>query len=101
MKTGSGSVAACDGICAQVAAGNQLFHLVVDSDSIAAQLTTMLRNEKAGRVTFIPLNQVRAQDVKYPDAGNDALPLVKKLTLEAKFKDAVHQVCMYISAACR
>ncbi|CAL8464327.1 g3862 [Coccomyxa elongata] len=76
----------------EVAAGNQLFHLVVDSDNIAAQLTTMLRNEKAGRVTFIPLNQVRAQDVKYPDAGNDALPLVRKLTFEAKFKDAVHQV---------
>ncbi len=87
-------------MCVQVAAGNQLFHLVVDSDNIAAQLTTMLRNEKAGRVTFIPLNQVRAQDVKYPDAGNDALPLVKKLTFEAKFKDAVHQVCSLPHTCC-
>lgn len=46
------------GTCAQVSAGNQLFHILVDNDDIAARLSTMLKQEKAGRVTFIPLNQV-------------------------------------------
>ncbi len=51
----------------------------------------MLKKEQAGRVTFIPLNQVRAQNVNYPNVGDDALPLVKKLKFEARYKDAVHQ----------
>lgn len=80
------------GTCVQVSAGNQLFHILVDTDDIAARLSAMLKKEQAGRVTFIPLNQVRAQNVTYPNVGDDALPLVKKLKFDARFKDAVHQV---------
>jgi chromosome segregation ATPase len=75
-----------------VSAGNQLFHILVDTDDIAARLSAMLKKEQAGRVTFIPLNQVRSQNVTYPNVGDDALPLVKKLRFDARFKDAVHQV---------
>ena len=44
-------------VCSQVSAGNQLFHMVVDNDEIATKITGLLAKEKAGRVTFIPLNR--------------------------------------------
>ncbi|KAH9251965.1 hypothetical protein BASA81_010169 [Batrachochytrium salamandrivorans] len=40
----------------EVAAGNQLLHVVVDTDKTAAALMQGLVDKKAGRVTFKPLN---------------------------------------------
>lgn len=42
----------------QVAAGNQLFHLIVDNDSTAAHIMQKLEKGNLGRVTFMPLNKV-------------------------------------------
>ena len=38
----------------EVAAGNSLFHVVVDNDSTAARLMKRLERDKLGRVTFLP-----------------------------------------------
>jgi structural maintenance of chromosome 3 (chondroitin sulfate proteoglycan 6) len=46
----------------QVAAGNQLFHIVVENDEIATRITGLLREENGGRATFIPLNRLHPQD---------------------------------------
>ena len=79
----------------QVSAGNQLFHVVVDTDEIATRITGLLAAEKAGRVTFVPLNRVRPSPVAYPtDVGDDAIPLVTKLRFEPAYRDAVVQVWM-------
>lgn len=79
-------------IMPQVSAGNQLFHVVVDNDDVATRITALLTQEKAGRVTFIPLNRINPQPVQYPDFGDDALPLVNKINCAEQHKKAVAQV---------
>ena len=80
------------GTCAQVSAGNQLFHMVVDTDDIATRITALLAAERAGRVTFVPLNRMRPQPVTYPDCGSDAFALMRKLHFDEVYRDAVQQV---------
>lgn len=75
----------------QVSAGNQLFHVVVDDDDVATRITALLTAEKAGRVTFIPLNRINPGPVQYPDFGDDALPLVDKINCAERHKTAVAQ----------
>jgi len=80
----------CDGkfnTAVDVAAGNQLFHMVVDSDDIAAKLVEELKQASAGRVTFMPLNRLRVEPE--PDPGEGVMPFVPKgrATLGLKWKN--------------
>jgi structural maintenance of chromosome 3 (chondroitin sulfate proteoglycan 6) len=59
----------------EVAAGNALFHVIVDTDETAALLMKELDKRKAGRLTFLPLNRLRPQTIRYPDS-NDVRPLI-------------------------
>lgn len=43
----------------EIAAGARLGHLVVEDDSVAAAAIEILKRERAGRVTFLPLNKIR------------------------------------------
>ncbi len=43
----------------EVAAGSRLSHLVVANDEVAAEAIALLKRERAGRATFLPLNQLR------------------------------------------
>ena len=49
----------------EVAAGARLGQVVVDDDRIAAQAIALLKSRRAGRLTFLPLNKIRA-----PGGGN-------------------------------
>ena len=62
----------------EVAAGNSLFHVVVDTDETAAFLMKELERRKAGRLTFLPLNRLRNADVQYPDSS-DVRSLLKEV----------------------
>jgi len=76
----------------EVAAGNALFHVVVDTDATAAQLMKELERRKAGRLTFLPLNRLRNPDVRYPDS-TDVRPLMSvALTYAPAMAEAVKQV---------
>ncbi|MEB3296015.1 MAG: chromosome segregation protein SMC [Cyanobacteriota bacterium] len=44
----------------EVAAGGRLGQVVVDDDSIAARAIELLKQRRAGRLTFLPLNRIRA-----------------------------------------
>ena len=44
----------------EVAAGARLNHVVVDDDQVAAQAIALLKRHRAGRLTFLPLNRLRA-----------------------------------------
>ena len=46
----------------EMAAQNALFHVIVDSDKTAAMLVKALEKEKSGRVTFLPLDQLRTDN---------------------------------------
>ena len=44
----------------EVAAGARLSHVVVEDDGIAARAIDLLKSRRAGRLTFLPLNRLRA-----------------------------------------
>ncbi len=44
----------------EVAAGSRLSHVVVEDDGIAARAIEVLKTRRAGRLTFLPLNRLRA-----------------------------------------
>lgn len=75
----------------EVTAGTSLFNYVVDNDEIAARLLELLQKEKLGRVTFIPLDQVKIKPVNIPKA-TDAVHLVTKVQYDPKFDKAFQQV---------
>lgn len=75
----------------EVTAGNSLFHVVVETDEISTQVIRHLNAEKGGRVTFIPLNRVKAPHVTYP-RSSDVIPLLKKLKYSPNYDQAFSQV---------
>lgn len=54
---------------------NSLFHVVVDTEETASKILEVLTRERAGRVTFMPLNRLRTQPVQYPTGTDAAIPL--------------------------
>ncbi|XP_057956518.1 structural maintenance of chromosomes protein 3 isoform X2 [Malania oleifera] len=75
----------------EVTAGNSLFHVVVETDEVSARIIRYLNSSKGGRVTFIPLNRVRAPHVNYPQSS-DVIPLLKKLKFSPTYTPAFAQV---------
>ncbi len=77
----------------EVAAQNSLFHVVVDTDETAARLMGHLERERLGRVTFLPLNQLRVDDhIRYPDSS-DVTPIIKRcIRYDPKVHRAMHHV---------
>ncbi|KAL7551342.1 hypothetical protein ACHAWF_014534 [Thalassiosira exigua] len=61
----------------EVAAQNSLFHIIVDTDATAARLMKRLEDGKLGRVTFLPLNQLKVDPVRYPESA-DVAPLMEQ-----------------------
>ncbi|CAO3568041.1 unnamed protein product [Mortierella alpina] len=74
-----------------VTAGSSLFHVVVDTEVTATRVLEALNKEKAGRVTFVPLNRLNPKAFTYPEA-NDAIPMIKKLNFDPKYTKAFQQV---------
>jgi len=76
----------------EVAAGNALFHVIVDNDDIAATLINELERLKAGRLTFLPLNRLHNPTITYPQS-NEVAPLMDvALTFRPHVEKAVRQV---------
>ncbi|CAA7403122.1 unnamed protein product [Spirodela intermedia] len=75
----------------EVTAGNSLFHVVVETDVISTKIIRFLTSEKGGRITFIPLNRVKAPHVNYPHSS-DVVPLLKKLNFSQEHGPAFSQV---------
>ncbi|GJJ78150.1 structural maintenance of chromosome 3 (chondroitin sulfate proteoglycan 6) [Entomortierella parvispora] len=78
-------------VAVNVTAGTSLFHVVVDTDHTATRVLEALNKEKAGRVTFMPLNRLKPSPCTYPEA-NDAIPMIKQLTFDPKYTKAFEQV---------
>lgn len=76
---------------AEQTAGNSLFHYVVDNAETATFLADALYKQKGGRVTFMPLAQLKPKPAKLPNAS-DAVPMMSKLKFEKKFEKAMSQV---------
>lgn len=72
-------------------AGSSLFHYVVDNADTATYLADTLYRQRGGRVTFMPLAQLRPRQVNFP-RSNDAVPLISKITYDSRFEKAFQQV---------
>ncbi|KAK4156724.1 RecF/RecN/SMC [Chaetomidium leptoderma] len=76
---------------AEQVAGNSLFHYVVDNAKTATMLSDHLYKNYGGRLTFVPLEQLRPRQVKMPRAS-DAQPLINKIDFEPEYEKAFQQV---------
>ncbi|KAI3647281.1 hypothetical protein MP228_007502 [Amoeboaphelidium protococcarum] len=74
-----------------VVAGSSLFHVVVDNDETVSAILAILNKENSGRVTFMPLNRLKASQQKYPE-NVQAIPIISKLKFDSKFQLAFEQV---------
>jgi structural maintenance of chromosome 3 (chondroitin sulfate proteoglycan 6) len=72
-------------------AGTSLFHVVVDTDTTASRLVEVMNAERLGRLTFVPLNRVRATPHTYPQS-DEVIPLIRKLQYDALHAPAFEQV---------
>ncbi|GAA5908591.1 hypothetical protein JCM6882_003686 [Rhodosporidiobolus microsporus] len=75
----------------EVTAGTSLFHIVVDNDETASKILERMVHDRSGRVTFMPLNRLRVQEVEYPKT-NEAIPMINKLKFNAAYVGAFRQV---------
>lgn len=76
----------------EVAAQNSLFHVIVDTDSTAARLMKRLEDDKLGRVTFLPLNQLKIDTIRYPQS-TDVAPLLEQcITFDSTVRRAMEHV---------
>ncbi|KAK0118631.1 Structural maintenance of chromosomes protein 3 [Cadophora gregata f. sp. sojae] len=78
-------------LAAEQTAGNSLFHYVVDNEKTATFFADALYKQRAGRVTIIPMAELRTRPTKLPNAS-DAIPLLGKLKYEPKFEKAMSHV---------
>lgn len=75
----------------EVVAGGSFFHVVVDTDDTAAQILKILNQEKAGRVTFMPLNRLKQREINYPDS-TQYVKMISKLEYSQQYHPAMQQV---------
>ncbi|KAL4749180.1 chromosome segregation protein sudA [Aspergillus terricola var. indicus] len=75
----------------EVTAGQSLFHYVVDTDDTATKVLEILQHEKAGRVTFMPLNRLRTKPLNMPKAS-DTIPMIEKLQYDRAYEKAFQHV---------
>ncbi|OGE50113.1 hypothetical protein PENARI_c018G03726 [Penicillium arizonense] len=75
----------------EVTAGQSLFHYVVDTDETATKVLEILQKEKAGRVTFMPLNRLRSRPLNMPRAS-DTIPMIEKLEYDPAYERAFQHV---------
>ena len=75
----------------EVTAGTSLFHYVVDNEETATRVLEILQREKAGRVTFMPLNRLKPKPVSIPKAS-DAIHMITKLQYDPMFENAFQHV---------
>jgi structural maintenance of chromosome 3 (chondroitin sulfate proteoglycan 6) len=76
----------------EVTAGNSLFYVVVDTDDTATSILEQMARDKSGRVTFVPLNQLAAKEISYPNTGT-ARPLTDILSYD---KPTLHKAFVQI-----
>ncbi|XP_015771527.1 PREDICTED: structural maintenance of chromosomes protein 3-like [Acropora digitifera] len=76
----------------EVTGGSRLFHIIVDTDKIAANILSIMNKHKLpGEVTFMPLNRLQSKEHEYPSSP-DALPMINKLRFDEAFRPAMNLV---------
>ncbi|KAG9397677.1 SMC3 [Carpediemonas membranifera] len=71
--------------------GNQLFHIVVDTDATARMVLDRL-GDRPLSLNIICLNRVRTKSYKYPNSTEDSVPLVNMIKADDKFKPVINSI---------
>lgn len=77
---------------ADVTGGSSLLNIVVDNDETAAKLVRIMQQNRAGRLTFIPLNRIEGSSRPPEVSAEDAIPLVSKIACDPRFDSVVKHV---------
>ncbi|EFC37534.1 structural maintenance of chromosome 3 [Naegleria gruberi] len=74
----------------EVTAGNSLYHVVVENEKVSGDIIKIMNESNApGRVTFIPLNRLKALDSDDSIGTSEFIPLWKKIDADSKFNEVV------------
>ncbi|KAJ7593277.1 RecF/RecN/SMC [Mycena floridula] len=76
------------GTAVEGVAGNSLFHIVVDTDATAQTVLSSLLTQKAGRVTFMPLNRLKPKSTALNIQDEDVVPIISTLSFSADHPNA-------------
>lgn len=79
-------------VAVEAVAGNSLFHYVVDNDDTATRVLDQLNRERAGRITFMPLNRLNPRPANLPPNPGDFRPLTELMEYDPMYEKAVQQV---------
>ncbi|MEO0853090.1 MAG: chromosome segregation protein SMC, partial [Cyanobacteria bacterium J06648_11] len=72
----------------EIAAGNRLNHVVVETDDVAARAIALLKQKQAGRATMLPLNKLReARPLPLLRANGAIDYAVNLVDFEPRFRD--------------
>ena len=78
----------------EAAIGSAIFNIVVDTDETASKLLEAMKQVKAGRVTFMPLNRMDVKTPKeMPPVTENCFPMLNQLQFKPSLKKAFQQVC--------
>ncbi|MEC7738439.1 MAG: chromosome segregation protein SMC [Cyanobacteriota bacterium] len=89
----------------EVAAGARLAQVVVDDDRIAAKAIELLKSRRAGRLTFLPLNRIKAPAAssnsalmrgRKPDNADSSTGLIGKAFELVRFEPIYAEVFAYV-----
>ncbi|MHA2377671.1 MAG: chromosome segregation protein SMC [Candidatus Thorarchaeota archaeon] len=76
-------------VAMEIAGGNRLSHIVVDDDDVATKCVNVLKIEKIGRASFIPLNRISAKRPKKVPDGRGVIGLaIDLVTFDSKMRPA-------------
>lgn len=72
-----------------VTGGNKLFNIIVDNDKTGSTILSHINKMGLpGEITFMPLNRLKFNDLKYPQSP-DVLPMLSKVEFNDLFKPAM------------
>jgi chromosome segregation protein len=80
----------------EIAAGARLANLVVDDDGVAARAIDLLKQRKAGRATFLPLNKIKAPQFTPLPAWNRPEGFIDYAFNLIDYDDRYQQVFAYV-----
>nr|KXH77574.1 MAG: hypothetical protein AM324_00360 [Candidatus Thorarchaeota archaeon SMTZ1-83] len=76
-------------VAMEIAGGNRLSHIVVDDDDVATKCVNVLKIEKVGRASFIPLNKISTKRPKKAPSGRGVIGLaIDLVTFDSKMRPA-------------
>ena len=78
------------------AGGKKMFNVVVDDDGVATRLIEAMKENRAGRISIMPLSKLRPHSTKFPKDLQDAEPLAKCIRCEDKFRVAVEDALGHV-----